>query len=982
LLLVLILAVALSAPGAETEYAPKAWQSGDGLPHSSVTAIVQSRVGYLWIGTLGGVARFDGSRFHPLPADLGITPPVPSVSSLFEDQSGRLWIGYRSGSLLFWKDGAYHYIASDSQAWQGFVASMAEDAAGNLWILWQQGALQMLPAGGQRLITVDAGGLTPDNFGALAIDADDGSLWLANGQVLKQLVGGKFIDSPLNLPKPLRIAPRARAGISLSSASKVLRLRQGRLQMTSEPGPKQGHEVERVFEDAEGTIWCSTPREGLYRLNGERLEVFETSASHVQAMAVDREGQLWLGAENGLFCLRKRTSQVIGTGAGLPSPGVYSLTAGHDGRLWLLSQSWGVRVWDGTTTRPISWPYNERAARTICAGAGGWIWVGTWNDGVFRINSANPAEVVRAPELMGWEISAMLTLPDGAVLIGGQQGLMRATPEACVPVLLPDGSPIRKVRALATGAGGRLWIATMDGVLLQLTGGNVERYTPAEGLPPFLIRALHETEDQTLWIGTAGGGLLRLKDRQLRRIGKEQGLPSDSISHVETGPNGELWLASAVGILRADRASLDACADGVAAQIRIVRHLVESGQPELGCADSVQPVVSRLANRDIAFATSGGAVISMPRLLRSRRTPIPVLLEACTADGQPIVSGEPLRIPAGSREVRFDYTGINFSAPELTRFRTRIDGHDADWKDVASQRSLTLPHLRPGNYRLQIAATEGIDPWPDRSTSIAFVVAPLIWQRAGVQAAGLAAAGAGLVALLRARSTRRMWRRMDELERETALERERARIARDMHDDMGARLTEIMILSELAKKTLTDPTALSEKIDRLSTVSRSAVSSLDEIVWALSPKHDSLANTLEYIAEFATEFLTLAGIRCRQDFPPTVDERSLRGDLRHAIFLVVKEALHNIVKHAGATEVLFRAALAGDALEITISDNGRGLSTDPISRGSDGLANIRERLTEIDGTCKVETGPTSGTTLNLHFRIDSRRPTPPASNPR
>jgi signal transduction histidine kinase len=248
---------------------------------------------------------------------------------------------------------------------------------------------------------------------------------------------------------------------------------------------------------------------------------------------------------------------------------------------------------------------------------------------------------------------------------------------------------------------------------------------------------------------------------------------------------------------------------------------------------------------------------------------IPTVIEECLADDRPLALGEPLKIPARTRELRFRYAGINFSNPELTRFRTRIIGHHDQWQERGSDRAISLGRLAPGDYRFEVSATEGHQPWLARPASVAFFVAPAFWQHTAFRVAGLVAAGAGALGILRWRVARQVRRRMQHLESESVLQRERARIARDMHDEMGARLTEIMILSELARKEVQAQGGVCPPpVQKLQHVARNAVCAMDEIVWALNPRHDTLPNTLEYLAEFATEFLGTAGSAAARIFPP------------------------------------------------------------------------------------------------------------------
>jgi len=216
-------------------------------------------------------------------------------------------------------------------------------------------------------------------------------------------------------------------------------------------------------------------------------------------------------------------------------------------------------------------------------------------------------------------------------------------------------------------------------------------------------------------------------------------------------------------------------------------------------------------------------------------------------------------------------------------------------------------------------------------------------------------------------SFRRLHHRLRILEQQEALHRERARIAKDIHDDVGANLTQIALLGELAQQDRTEPDKAADRMGKISGTARQAIKSLDEIVWAVNPRNDTLAHLIDYAGQFAVDFLRSAGIRCRLDFPEQPPARELSTDLRHNLFLVIKEALNNVAKHARATEVWLRASVTPDALKVVIEDNGCGFEKMPDDAISDGLRNMRQRMEDIGGECRIESEPGGGTKVLVHL---------------
>jgi ligand-binding sensor domain-containing protein len=504
-----------------------------------VRAITSSREGYLWIGTAGGIARFDGSRFELLQREGTAAPPHAAVEALFEDSAGRLWAAFTGGVLLFWEDGAFHAVSAPAPTGGSEISAIAEDVRGTVWFLWRSGELERFDAQSGACVR-EAHQFRADVAGSLALDASTGKLWIAAGGDLHS-IGPEGVRAGPELPaQPVRIAAHPHGGLAIAAGPNVMRMEPGGGEVrTVARGPWTGHEMERVYADRDGTIWVATAREGLFRTRDGKIVRQETEARRLQAMAVDREGQLWAGAENGLYRLRPRTNSVVNTSTGLPTPAVQSVAEDALGRLWLLSQDWQLRVWDGTNLQPVNVPANERAFRTIGVDGDGYVWIGTWGDGVLRIRAERPEEVHRVAELQGWDVSAAHPLADGTLLIGAAQGLARVRGAQCTVLKGAEGEPLRQIRAVAPGAGETLWIGTLDGELLRMSPRGVQRFTSGDGLPSYRIRCLLETGDGSLWIGTAGGGLVRWKEGRFARVTVEHGLPSDSISQILQGPGGE-----------------------------------------------------------------------------------------------------------------------------------------------------------------------------------------------------------------------------------------------------------------------------------------------------------------------------------------------------------------------------------------------------------------------------------------------------------
>jgi signal transduction histidine kinase len=385
-----------------------------------------------------------------------------------------------------------------------------------------------------------------------------------------------------------------------------------------------------------------------------------------------------------------------------------------------------------------------------------------------------------------------------------------------------------------------------------------------------------------------------------------------------------------------------------------------------------------------------GLAVIQPNLLRKNTLPPPVVIERLRVNGQVAaaldISGEAgralvpppvnlhtssaaLRLGPGIKQMEVEFTALSLASPENVTFRYKLEGMDQDWVDAGAVRFARYPRVPPGDYRFHVTACGHDGIWNDTGASLAFSVRPYLWEAtwfriaAGVFAAGLF--GGGLLLAVR----RRYRRKIERLEHRQALERERTRIAQDLHDDLGSGLVEINLGSELAQDTTLGVGEVREHTREIGARAREMVTALDEIVWAVNPKHDTLASLATYFCQYAQHFFRATPVRCHLAVAKDLPAAPLNAEQRHSLFLAFKEALCNAVRHSGATDLQLTIAAPKGMLIVTVSDNGRGL--DPAAPGervgADGLGNMRRRLQQLGGHCELTSVLGKGTTVT--FRV-------------
>jgi signal transduction histidine kinase len=359
-----------------------------------------------------------------------------------------------------------------------------------------------------------------------------------------------------------------------------------------------------------------------------------------------------------------------------------------------------------------------------------------------------------------------------------------------------------------------------------------------------------------------------------------------------------------------------------------------------------------------------------------------VRIEAMRVDDKKFADGNaagPLRVPPGRHHIEFEYTALSFVAAEKVRFKCRLNNFDTGWADAGAKRVATYNYIPPGNYSFQVIACNSDGVWNETGASLQFEVLPYFWQTTWFHLLGGLATALAAGGVVWFDTRRRMRRRLERAERQRDLERERARIARDIHDDLGAQLTRITMMSESARGDLANPGRTAACLEKIYDTARELTRSMDEIVWAVSPRHDTLESLAAYLEKFAHDWLAGVGIRCRLDLPLQFPEWHLTSEVRHNVFLAFKEALHNAVKHSGASEVMVRLTLKAESFDLAVEDNGRGFAVvDKIKTVSaaqgraasgNGLENMRRRLAATGGSCEIKSAPGAGTQVIFFVQL-------------
>jgi signal transduction histidine kinase len=320
----------------------------------------------------------------------------------------------------------------------------------------------------------------------------------------------------------------------------------------------------------------------------------------------------------------------------------------------------------------------------------------------------------------------------------------------------------------------------------------------------------------------------------------------------------------------------------------------------------------------------------------------------------------------------FEFAALDYTSPGKNLYAYKMEGINSDWVYTdASRRFAIYTNLDPGKYVFKVKASNNDGVWNEEGTAIKVIIIPPFWQRLWFQLAIGLLVLSGIIGLVRFLSTRKLRQQLDAVEQQRAMEKERTRISSDMHDEIGASLTHIAITSELLKKSLnqTQKNEVQNYVEDIARTAREVIDHIGEIIWAINPRNDSLDNLIAYIRQYAGNFFEALPIHCRYDLPEHLPPQTLTSEARRNLFLVTKEALHNILKHAEAKDVQIKIALHGDDLELSIADNGKGFCQQEVSRFGNGLKNMKKRMTDIGGKFEISSRQGEGTVIKIRLRL-------------
>jgi ligand-binding sensor domain-containing protein/signal transduction histidine kinase len=915
-----------------TQFGHDVWTSDSGLPQNSVTTILQTRDGYLWLGTQEGLVRFDGVRFTIFDTRNTKTLRDDWVQTLCQTADGTLWIGTVTG-LVRMKDGQFLpgigpglgraqidalHESRDGSLWVGSdigvsrirdgkvttyavaeglpaprAQAIAEDANGDLWVGGSWGIARLE---GSRFApwTVREG--FPGSVFALLTDPD-GGLWAGTGRGLVHLDGrsSRLYARPEGLTHPMvQVLYRDRdANLWLGTEGGLFRFRDGRF---LRHGADQGLSSDRIFalhEDREGSLWIGTSDGGLNRLKEQRLAIYTTrdglSDDKLWSVFEDRRGSLWAGTAEGVL---------------------HRLAPGSD--------------------RFEPFVNVGASVMAIAEDAHGDLWIGTRGAGLVHLRGKRLTRYTAEDGLSGSWISSVLVDRAGTVWAGTfGSGVNRLENGKFVHFRVREGLGADAIFSLFQDRDGAIWIGTFGGGVTRLAGGRFTTFTMKDGLAHDVVMSTYQDSEGTYWFATRGG-LCRYGGGRFTTYRQREGLFHDAAQRVLEDGRGYLWLTSNRGVFRVSTAELAAAAAESGSIGDHVTFTTATGMIRAEC-NNAQHGAFRGRDGRLWFATVKGLAMADPARIELNPVPPAVVVEQVLADGQPISAPGRLRLPAGTGKLELGYTALAFRNPLAVRFRYRLEGFEKDWVDAGTRRTAYYTNLAPGHYRFRVRAANEDGVWNETGAALDFTLARHAYQTVWFRAVALI-----VFAVLVTLGYRLRVRRLE------VRERLRTALVEAQLDALQFQLRPHFLfntLNSILPLVGKDPERARQMVVRLGELLRLSLRS-----------EDTPLVTLEEEIEILEKYLSIERVRFRDRLDVTIAIEPAVASSRVPTFLL-QPLVENAIKHGlggrvGRGRITISAREDAGRLAISVRDNGPGPKH---GAGEDttagiGLRNTRRRL--------------------------------------
>lgn len=924
----------------------------EGLSESVVYDLAQDDEGYIWLATGFGLNRFDGIRFQTYFEEHGLNSS--RTRSLYEDSSGRIWIGSESG-VNYWQADSIYTITELAALNEATVISIYQDRLGTMWFgtdgdgVWQY-------TDDQQLTQYSTSNGMIDNRIRAIIESEQGDLWFGTGEGVTILRDGNFINYNTGNGLP-------------------------------------GNRIRDIEVDRDGTMWLAS-RTGIILFDGDEFTQLNESDGLiddlVQSIIISEDDRIWIGTESGVSLYREGEFTNFSTSSGLSTNIIQSSLIDLEGNIWFGTYGGGVNLFLGDYFANFDTEQGlpDNLVTSFAEGPNRKIWISTFGGGITSLSEGEFDDHGINDQLPDNQIYTLMTDSRGRMWIGMGEGLAYLYEDE-VKVFSDQEFPFPRVRNIMESRDGSYWISTYDDGLINYDGNDFEQITAEDGLASNRVLKSVEASDGSIWVATYGG-VTRFKDGEFQSFAIQEGLPNNAVMNIIIDDNDRVWASTFGGIAWFDglRFQSITTSDGLPDDVAYFMYQNQDGLLWIGTTNGVirfdtemyfdaserdrnqafqvlnkeQGLIANELNLgavyedsegNLWFGTVEGFSRFDPDSYRSNQVPPKVHILGVNASGREYVPEEHFTLTHEENYIEIEYAGINFTAPNQILYEYRLSEIDPDWQQTRS-RSVKYPSLPPGEYRFQVHARNINGAWSTEIEVVRFTITAPFWMQWWFWTL-IVLIIFGIIYLFynyyRARKL-------------IDIERMRVRIASDLHDDVGASLTEIALQSDFLQAGDAD-SEFKESLQQIGRQCRKIVSSLDDIVWSIDARNDTLGDLTDRMQDYILNTLESKNMQVRYDFDDLNMDNKLPVSVKENVYLIFKEAVNNISKYSNGDRVEIKLENQDGNFEFTIYDNGT--TGKGAKKTGHGLRNMEMRAKRIGANITIDTE--QGFSINMQGNL-------------
>lgn len=975
-----------------------------GLGYSYVTALYEDKKGIIWIGTDGtGISKYDGINFITYTTNEGL--PGNNIRQICEDKKGNIWISTENGIGII--DGATCIQFTEKQGMTGkFVLNITEDSKGNMWMGTDGDGLTKFTiknlAEASAILThytIKEG--VPYHIVSTAIEDKKGNIWFSTLNGLVRFDGNEFvkIETDVTVNSVTKILEDTKGNIWIGTVNGVIKYDGTSFTRFSEKEGLSDNVITKLLEDRKGNIWIGTVSGGVNKFDGKGFTLYTQkqglSGKKISEIMEDKQGNIWLGFEGGgVNKLNTSGFSYKIDKQFFNNSRVRPITKDAHDNLWFGTETGGIYKYNGKGIKKYNFSIspNTEGFRSMLTGKDGMLWFGTTGEGaLIRYDVKNFVRYTFGDKLSSTNIMSVIEDEKGDMWVGTYEaGVKRTSKEnyngkksTYYQFTQKEGLTSNKVLSVFEDSKKNIWICTEGGGVSKYDGANLINYTEKEGLFCKTVTSVAEDKAGNIWLGTLGAGLCRFDGISFNYYTTQQGLSHNNVWSVFEDSIGHLWAGTDKGlsllILQQDRVQKNKTnyaiySFGFQDGIRAIDFNLHSfcidkddhiwwgtgaGVPTLDMYTQFNSYLPR--SLSLNFMEINDRFIDFRNL--DDRVKNRIIFDSV----KPFCNyPDKLSLTHDQNHISFHFNAIDWAAPDKIMYSYRLLGLDEKWSAASHDAFADFRSLPHGNYILQIKARGQSLAWTS-PINYPFTILPPWWLTWWFKLIVVIAALAFIFIIVRFIYNYQLRKQRTLMEKQLAIQMERQRISSEMHDDIGAGLSGVRLLTEMTKNKLKDNEVTSD-IDKIYQSVGDVSAKMKEVIWSLNSENDSLINLIEYLHKQSRQLMEHYPCKFEIKMPEKIPDIKVSGGVRRQIYLSLKEALHNIIKHSGADKVELNIS-CDDKLSISVSDNGRGMNPDENYSGGNGLKNMRKRMKELNGEFFLKHG--KGLTLTFEIPLQS-----------